>query len=105
MTFLARIIRFLFWLCVVSWGVWFLRRMLARVQQNAAEATQHHPEGTTEAPEPGATRRLVRDPVCGVHVDETLSVPLREGGELLHFCSIACRDAYASGTKKVAANG
>jgi YHS domain-containing protein len=105
MTFLARVIRFLFWLCIVSWGVWFLRRMLGRMLQSAAAAPQHHPEASTEAQEPGAPRRLVRDPVCGVHVDETLSIPLREGGELLHFCSIACRDAYAGGTKKFAANG
>lgn len=105
MTFLARVIQFLFWLCIVSWSVWFLRRMIGRMLQNAASAPQHHPEASTEAQARGATRRLVRDPVCGVHVDETLSIPLREGGELLHFCSIACRDAYAGGTKKVAANG
>jgi YHS domain-containing protein len=47
----------------------------------------------------------VRDPVCGVHVDETLSVPLRDDGEFVHFCSIACRDAYAHTTRKYAANG
>jgi hypothetical protein len=40
-----------------------------------------------------------------MHVDETLSIPLRNGGELLHFCSMACRDAYAAETKKLAANG
>ena len=54
---------------------------------------------------PIAARRLVRDPVCGMHVDETLSIPLREAGELVHFCSVACRDAYAGETKKYAANG
>jgi hypothetical protein len=43
--------------------------------------------------------------VCGLHVDETRSIPLPEGGELLHFCSPACRDAYAGSTKKFAANG
>jgi hypothetical protein len=40
-----------------------------------------------------------------MHVDETLSIPLREGGELVHFCSIACRDAYVNSTRKLAANG
>jgi len=40
-----------------------------------------------------------------MHVDETLSIPLREGGELVHFCSLTCRDAYAAETKKLAANG
>ena len=105
MAFLARVARFLFWLLVVSWSVWLLRRIFARVLQNAAPAPQHQSEISTGAQTPGAARRLVRDPVCGMHVDETLSIPLREGGELLHFCSIACRDAYAGGTKKFAANG
>ncbi len=57
-------------------------------------------------------RRLVRDPVCGAHVAEVLSIPLREGGELLHFCSTACRDQYLlanagkdPNTKKIAASG
>jgi hypothetical protein len=40
-----------------------------------------------------------------MHVDETLAIPLREGGELVHFCSLACRDAYLGSTKKLAANG
>ena len=47
----------------------------------------------------------VTDPVCGMHVDETLSIPLREDGALLHFCSIACRDAHLGNVKKFAANG
>jgi YHS domain-containing protein len=63
---------------------------------------------------PGMARRLVRDPVCGAHVAEVLAIPLREGGELLHFCSIACRDEYLlantgknkdANTKKIAATG
>ncbi len=62
----------------------------------------------------GMAQRLVRDPVCGAHVAEVLAIPLREGGELLHFCSIACRDEYLLGnagknkdadTKKIAATG
>ena len=57
------------------------------------------------APAIAGTRRLVRDPLCGVHVDETLSIPFREEGQLLHFCSTACRDQYAGNTRKFAANG
>jgi hypothetical protein len=40
-----------------------------------------------------------------MHVAEGLAVPLREGTEILHFCSAACRDKYLSGTKRLAANG
>jgi hypothetical protein len=40
-----------------------------------------------------------------VHVAEVLSIPLRDGNDLLHFCSVACRDAYTSQARKFAANG
>jgi len=104
MNFLARVVRFLFWLLVISWGVRLLRRFVAGMFRDAGAAPA--PADTPGEPQiPLAARHLVRDPVCGMHVDETLSIPLREDGELVHFCSIACRDAYASETKKFAANG
>ena len=103
MNFLARIVRFLFWLLVVSWGLRLLRRIVGSMLRNSKEPG---PESADASPGiPAAARQLVRDPVCGVHVDETLSIPFREGGELLHFCSPACRDAYAANTRKFAANG
>jgi YHS domain-containing protein len=105
MTFLARIVRFLFWLLVVSWSVWLLRRIFGSLLQNAASSSQRAENGTGSSQAPKAARRLVRDPVCGMHVDETLSIPMREGDELLHFCSIACRDAYVVSSKKFAAHG
>jgi YHS domain-containing protein len=99
MTFLLRIARFLFWLLVASWATWLLQRFLGRILRNASAAGS--------APEGGRQlgRRLVRDPVCGVHVDETLSIPFRHESALLHFCSPACRDAYAESSRKFAANG
>jgi YHS domain-containing protein len=102
MTILARIARFLFWLLVVSWSMWLLRRIFARMLRNSVPVPQNSAEDSQTT---ATARRLVRDPVCGMHVDETLSIPLRDRGELLHFCSIACRDAYAADVKKLAANG
>ena len=104
MTFLARIVRFLFWLLVISWSAWLLRRVFGYLLQNAA-AQQQRANASCEPQTPNLTRRLVRDPVCGMHVDETLSIPMRDGDELLHFCSIACRDAYVVSSKKFAASG
>jgi YHS domain-containing protein len=52
-----------------------------------------------------SSRRLVRDPVCGVHISEERAIPLRTGTEIVHFCSVACRDQYASREHKFAANG
>ena len=104
MTFLARIVRFLFWLLVVSWTAWLLRRVFSSLLQNAA-SPQQRGETSGEAQSRNLARRLVRDPVCGMHIDETLSIPMREGDEILHFCSIACRDAYVVSSKKFAASG
>ncbi len=105
MNVLARILRFLFWLLVVSWGLRLLRRIVGAMLRNGKASASQTADASTGIPAPAAARRLVRDPVCGVHVDETLSIPLREGGELLHFCSPACREAYAVKVRKFAANG
>jgi YHS domain-containing protein len=117
MSFISRVIRFLFWLLVLSWSVALLRRLVAwMLRGGAPEAPPKAPtEGVDVAGSSGAVgmaRRLVRDPVCGAHVAEVLSIPLHEGGELLHFCSTACRDQYLlanagkdPNTKKIAASG
>ena len=114
--FLARIFRFLFWLLIVSWSVALLRRVLAWMVRGAMPAqTEQDATGSSAGAGVGsapgdtqsgvAARRLVRDPVCGMHVAEVLAVPLRESGELVHFCSTACRDKYVNGTQRMAANG
>jgi hypothetical protein len=117
MDFLARIMRFLFWLLIVSWSVALLRRVLAWMVRGAMPAAQAERDAAGSATDGGvgsgsgdtqngvAARRLVRDPVCGMHVAEVLAVPLRESGELVHFCSVACRDKYLNGTQRMAANG
>lgn len=103
MTFLSRIVRFLFWLVVVSWSVWLLRRVFGSLNDTAS--SPEAAKGTASRQPLNSARRLVRDPVCGMYIDETFSIPMREGDELLHFCSIACRDAYVVSSKKFAANG
>jgi len=100
MAFLARILRLLFWLVVVSWIASILRRIVARMGQGATEGDQR-----VGAPNDAAQGKLVRDPVCGMHVAEGLALPLREGSEILHFCSAECRDKYLGGSRKFAANG
>jgi YHS domain-containing protein len=117
MNFLARIMRFLFWLLIVSWSVALLRRVLAWMLRGAMPSAQTDQDAAASAAGAGvgvgsgdtqsgvAARRLVRDPVCGMHVAEVLAVPLRESGELVHFCSLACRDKYVNGAQRMAANG
>jgi len=105
MNFLVRVVRFLIWLLVLSWGLRLLRRIVGSMLRNDQAPAPRTADSADGIPASSTGRRLVRDPVCGMHVDETLSIPLREGGELLHFCSPACRDAYAVSTRKFAANG
>ena len=111
MNFLARVFKYLFWLLIVSWGAALLRRIVVGMLRYAAGATvkQQGPPAAAssiETPETQvASRRLVRDPVCGMHIAEVLAIPLREGSEVVHFCSAACRDAYVGNTRKMAANG
>ncbi len=37
---------------------------------------------------------LKRDPVCGTYVSAASSVKKTVNGEVLHFCSAACRDKH-----------
>jgi len=101
----ARVARLLLWLMFVSWIVGLLRRLIAWMLGDAASAAARTADAAHAAEATAVTRRLVRDPVCGMHLDETLSIPFREEGELLHFCSPACRDLYAVNARKFAANG
>jgi hypothetical protein len=105
MSFLSRVMRFLFWLLVLSWSVALLRRAVAWMLRGGATAAQQNGvDASTSNQDAGIARRLVRDPVCGVHMAEVLAIPLREGGEIVHFCSVECRDKYVASTKKLAAN-
>ena len=103
MSFLARVIRFLFWIVVVSWGFRLVGRLLSGLFQSTQASAPSEPPRDVDSKE--GSRLLVRDPVCGVHIAEVLAIPLREDSQLLHFCSPACRDAYLSSSRTLAANG
>jgi YHS domain-containing protein len=99
MAFIARIFRFLFWLLIVSWSVALLRRVVGGM------AMGHLKDQPDVVASPNTlSRKLVRDPVCGTHLAETIAIPLRNGSELLHFCSAECRDKFLRGSQKLAAN-
>jgi hypothetical protein len=121
MDFLQRVVRYLFWLLVVSWSAWLLKKALAWMLRKAvgsggpigrqygyAGPAPRAGAGSTASSAPQgdlAPRKLVRDPVCGVYLAEVLAIPLRDSGQLLHFCSMACRDKYAVQVQRRAANG
>jgi hypothetical protein len=94
--------RFLFWVLVLSWSISLLRRFFGWLLRDAVHSP---PDSQEAAPRQPASKRLVRDPMCGTHVAEELAVAVRSGSELMHFCSVECRDAYLRSTQKIAANG
>lgn len=105
MNFLSSILRFLFWVVVISWSIRLLCRAIGSMLSGAAGAPAPGTDKFAAQENTGTPRRLVRDPVCGTHVAEEVSIPLREGDLVLRFCSAACRDAYVDTTRKMAANG
>jgi YHS domain-containing protein len=99
MTFIGRMLRYLFWVVVVSWTVAILRRIVGRMVSGGVQ-----PEPQANVPNGAVNQKLVRDPVCGMHVAEGLALPLKQGAEILHFCSAECREKYLSDTQKMSAS-
>jgi YHS domain-containing protein len=95
MSFLGRILRFLFWVLLVSWVVKLVGRTLGGAQ--SAPATPGD-----AGREPARGKRLVKDPVCGMHMAEELSLPLAANGEVLYFCSDECRSKYENSIRRAA---
>ena len=100
MTFIVRMLRYLFWAVVV----WSAARLLGRlVGQMGSTTTQRKPY--VDVPNDAVSKKLVRDPVCGIHVSEGLALPLKQCNETIFFCSRECRDKYLEDGRKFAANG
>lgn len=96
---MGRILRYLLWLVVVSWSVAILRRIVGKMLNGGAE-----PKSYMDVPNNAVNQKLVRDPVCGMHMAAELSLPVKQGGEVLHFCSPECRDKYLGETRKISAS-
>jgi len=98
--------RFLLWVLVLWWSVTLLRRSVAWLLRGAVKPGERDKNPGSDAAEPAkiGARKLVRDPVCGVHIaqDRAISLP---GIEDVYFCSTSCRDQYAENGKKLAASG
>jgi YHS domain-containing protein len=100
MTFIARILRFLFWLLIVSWSVSLLRKIV-----NSMGAAATNRQQPIDVPGDTVSRKLVRDPVCGMHLVEGLAIVEHgSSGEPVFFCSEECRNKFITEPRKFAAN-
>jgi YHS domain-containing protein len=98
--------RFLIWLVVLCWAVAMLRRAVVWMLRGFVNSlTRNQTVPRAQQQSALSSRRLVRDPVCGVHIAEDRAIPLQVGDEVVHFCSVKCRDEYAASAQKFAANG
>jgi YHS domain-containing protein len=105
MGFLARVVRFLFWVLVMSWVMRLIGRAFSGAASqgaNGAAAGGNRPQAGDEAGTRGG--RLVKDPVCGMHLAAELALAATVNGEQQFFCSEECREKFTSGVLKRAAN-
>lgn len=103
MNFLARIVRFVVGVVILTWGLRLVSRFFAWVMKTSA--VPGGPNYSQQGSQQLVARQLMRDPVCGMHMPENLAIPYRDDGELKYFCSTECRDKYASQNLRRAANG
>ena len=72
---------------------WLVRGILKSLFNGSTSPVSAQP--TRPAPPTvSAGGELKKDPVCGTYVSMDTSVTKRINGQLLHFCSPACRDKY-----------
>jgi len=99
MTFIVRMLRFLFWVVLVTWAIAIVRRIVGSMVRGNTGSKPY-----MDVPNDSVNQKLVRDPVCGMHLAPELAVPLKQGGEILYFCCAECRDKFLHGNQKISAS-
>jgi YHS domain-containing protein len=85
--------RNVFRLILVFIGAVFIRHVIMLI----IRAFSHVAGVTTRAPETPVAQsggELKQDPVCGTFVAVSSSIKKTVKGDVIHFCSTACRDKY-----------
>jgi len=72
--------------------LWLVRGLLRSLFAGLHTSVARQPSRNAPTIQTGG--ELKKDPVCGTFVSVDASVTKRVNGELLHFCSPACRDKY-----------
>jgi YHS domain-containing protein len=96
MSFLGRVFRFLFWVLILSWVVKLLGRAISGWEEQARGDNPDHRNGAAGTQAAINGKRLVKDPVCGMHIAEELALPVTANGETHYFCSPECRAKFVS---------
>ena len=89
-------IRTVLYLLISIFLITFLRYVVGVIAKGFSDLVQPKgsASGPASAPPAQTVGELKRDPVCGTYVAASASVKKTVRGEIIHFCSGACRDKY-----------
>jgi YHS domain-containing protein len=91
-------IRTVLYLLVAIFLLTFLRYVIGAITRGFADLL--HPQRPSQPAGPARQTETVgelkKDPVCGTYVSAATSVRSTFRGEVLYFCSAACRDKFKS---------
>ena len=86
-------VRTVFRLFLVFIAAVFVRRVVQLIFQGFSQASRDSGAPPPES-RPQLGGELKKDPVCGTFVAVASSIKKTVDGEVVHFCSTACRDKY-----------
>ena len=99
MELLVRLLEFV----AIVWIVRFLFSGLLGGAFGAQRSRQGYGPASDQRPaEPASMGEMKKDPQCGTYVSTELSLKTRVGGEVLHFCSQECQEAFLQAHSKPA---
>ena len=84
--------RLLFRLLLLLVAIGFIRYVIGTVARVISRAMSPSAPARQAGQAPGG--ELKQDPVCGTFVPASTSVKKTVNGELVHFCSVTCRDKF-----------
>jgi YHS domain-containing protein len=89
-------IRTVLYLLISIFLITFLRYVIGAIMKAFSELFQpgQPGQGRPSVRRTETAGELKKDPVCGTYVAAATSVKKTVRGEVIHFCSEACRDKY-----------
>jgi YHS domain-containing protein len=87
-------IRTVLYLLISILLITFVRAVVGLITRTLGQMINPPPPGNPQTSHAGFGGELKQDPVCGIFVSQANAVKKTVKGQVLHFCSTACRDKY-----------
>lgn len=88
---MIRLLQFLAFLLLIRYVWRAVQRLLGEVDTKRVDGDSKGGESVVYG------GRMIRDPVCGVHIPERSAVTEHRGDRVFHFCSDGCREIFRRG--------